>query len=76
LTGQPVRLATATTVTATSAAKNLSRSARRDGRDDALTREFLHEQVQETGFIDYNGGVKVHQALLSVALHDAPPSDH
>jgi hypothetical protein len=34
--------------TATSAAKNLSRSARGNGRDDALTREFLHEQVQET----------------------------
>jgi hypothetical protein len=37
---------------------------------------FFMNKFRKLGFIDYNGGVKVHQALLSVVLHDVPASDH
>ncbi len=37
---------------------------------------FFMNKFRKLGLIDYNGGVKVHQALLSVVLHDAPASDH
>jgi CRP/FNR family transcriptional regulator, cyclic AMP receptor protein len=37
---------------------------------------FFMNKCRRLGFIDYNGGVKVHQALLSVVLHDVPVSDH
>jgi len=30
----------------------------------------LHEQVRKLGFIEYNGDIIVHHALLSVVLHD------
>jgi CRP/FNR family cyclic AMP-dependent transcriptional regulator len=36
---------------------------------------FFMNKFRKPGFIDYNGGVKVHQALLSVVLHDTPASD-
>jgi CRP/FNR family transcriptional regulator, cyclic AMP receptor protein len=32
-------------------------------------------KFRKLGFIEYNGGLKVHRALLSVVLHDAPGSD-
>jgi CRP/FNR family transcriptional regulator, cyclic AMP receptor protein len=37
---------------------------------------FFMNKFRRLGFIDYNGGVKVHQALLSVVLHDVQASDH
>ena len=37
---------------------------------------FFMNKFRRLGFIDYNGGVKVHQALLSIVLHDVPTSDH
>ena len=37
---------------------------------------FFMNKFRKLGFIDYNGGVTVHQALLSVVLHDVPASDH
>jgi len=37
-------------------------------------------KFRKLGFIDYNGGpnggLTVHDALLSVVLHDAPSADH
>jgi CRP/FNR family transcriptional regulator, cyclic AMP receptor protein len=36
---------------------------------------FFMNKFRKLGFIDYNGGLKVHHALLSVVLHDAPASD-
>jgi CRP/FNR family transcriptional regulator, cyclic AMP receptor protein len=32
-------------------------------------------KFRKLGLIDYNGGVKVHQALLNVVLHDTPAPD-
>jgi CRP/FNR family cyclic AMP-dependent transcriptional regulator len=37
---------------------------------------FYMNKFRKLGFIDYNGGLKVHHALLSVVLHDAAASDH
>jgi CRP/FNR family transcriptional regulator, cyclic AMP receptor protein len=37
---------------------------------------FFMNKFRKLGFIEYNGGLKVHHALLSVALHDAAGSDH
>jgi CRP/FNR family transcriptional regulator, cyclic AMP receptor protein len=37
---------------------------------------FFMNKFRKLGFIDYNGGLKVHHALLSVVLHDSPVSDH
>ncbi len=37
---------------------------------------FFMNKFRKLGFIDYNEGlVEVHNALLSVVLHDAPSSD-
>jgi len=37
---------------------------------------FFMNKFRKLGFIDYDrGGVKVHHALLSIVLHDIPPSD-
>jgi CRP/FNR family transcriptional regulator, cyclic AMP receptor protein len=36
---------------------------------------FFMNKFRKLGFIEYNGGLKVHHALLSVVLHDAPGSD-
>jgi len=36
---------------------------------------FFMNKFRKLGFIEYNGGLKVHRALLSVVLHDAPGSD-
>jgi CRP/FNR family transcriptional regulator, cyclic AMP receptor protein len=36
---------------------------------------FFMNKFRKLGFIEYNGGLKVHNALLSVVLHDRPPSD-
>jgi len=36
---------------------------------------FFMNKFRKLGFIEYNGGLKVHRALLSVVLHDAPDSD-
>jgi CRP/FNR family transcriptional regulator, cyclic AMP receptor protein len=35
---------------------------------------FFMNKFRKLGFIDYNGTLKVHDALLSVVLHDSPPS--
>src|SRR4029450_10788633 len=35
---------------------------------------FFMNKFRKLGFIDYNGGLKVHDALLSVVLHDTPES--
>jgi CRP/FNR family cyclic AMP-dependent transcriptional regulator len=37
---------------------------------------FFMNKFRKLGFIEYNGGLKVHRALLSVVLHDAPSPDH
>jgi len=37
---------------------------------------YFMNKFRKLGFIEYNGGLKVHHALLSVVLHDAPASDH
>ena len=37
---------------------------------------FFMNKFRKLGFIEYNGSLKVHHALLSVVLHDAPASDH
>jgi CRP-like cAMP-binding protein len=31
---------------------------------------FLMNKFRKLGFIEYNGGLKIHTALLSVVLHD------
>jgi len=35
---------------------------------------FFMNKFRKLGFIEYNGGLKVHRALLSVVLYDAPDS--
>jgi CRP/FNR family cyclic AMP-dependent transcriptional regulator len=37
---------------------------------------FFMNKFRKLGLIDYNGGLKVHHALLSVVLHDSQPSNH
>jgi CRP/FNR family transcriptional regulator, cyclic AMP receptor protein len=37
---------------------------------------FFMNKFRKLGFIDYNGGLKVHHALLSVVLHESRVSDH
>jgi CRP-like cAMP-binding protein len=37
---------------------------------------FFMNKFRKLGFIEYNGGLKIHRALLSVVLHDAPDSGH
>jgi CRP/FNR family transcriptional regulator, cyclic AMP receptor protein len=37
---------------------------------------FFMNKFRKLGFIEYNGSLKVHHALLSVVLHDTPASDH
>lgn len=36
---------------------------------------FFMNKFRKLGFIEYNGGLTVHDSLLSVVLHDAPASD-
>jgi len=36
---------------------------------------FFMNKFRKLGFIEYNGGLKVHHALLSVVLHDTPAAD-
>jgi CRP-like cAMP-binding protein len=36
---------------------------------------FFMNKVRKLGFVEYNGELKIHRALLSVVLHDAPASD-
>jgi CRP-like cAMP-binding protein len=36
---------------------------------------FFMNKFRKLGFIEYNGGLKVHDGLLSVVLHDASVSD-
>jgi hypothetical protein len=31
---------------------------------------FFMNRFRKLGFIDYNGGIKVHKSLLNVVLHD------
>ncbi len=35
---------------------------------------FFMNKFRKLGFIDYNGDLRVHDSLLSVVLHDAPPA--
>jgi len=37
---------------------------------------FFMNKFRKLGFIEYNGDLKVHHALLSVVLHDSATSDH
>jgi CRP/FNR family transcriptional regulator, cyclic AMP receptor protein len=37
---------------------------------------FFMNKFRKLGFIDYNGALKVHDALLSVILHESPASEH
>ena len=37
---------------------------------------FFMNKFRRLGFIDYNGNLEVHDALLSVVLHESPASDH
>jgi CRP/FNR family cyclic AMP-dependent transcriptional regulator len=36
---------------------------------------FFMNKFRKLGFIDYNGGIKIHSSLLNVVLHDQPPID-
>jgi len=36
---------------------------------------FFMNKFRKLGFIDYNDGLEVHNALLSVVLHDGSTSD-
>ena len=36
---------------------------------------FFMNKFRKLGFIEYNGTLKVHDALLSVVLHDEPAAD-
>jgi CRP/FNR family transcriptional regulator, cyclic AMP receptor protein len=36
---------------------------------------FFMNKFRKLGFVEYNGGLKVHHALLSVVLHDSPAGD-
>jgi hypothetical protein len=40
-----------------------------------VSREPLHEQVTQIGFIDNNGHVEVHSSLVSVLLADQPRTE-
>jgi CRP/FNR family cyclic AMP-dependent transcriptional regulator len=31
---------------------------------------FFMNKFKKLGFIDYNGGLRVHRSLLNIALHD------
>ena len=33
---------------------------------------FFMNKFRNLGFIDYNGGIRVHSSLLNVVLHDQP----
>jgi CRP/FNR family cyclic AMP-dependent transcriptional regulator len=33
---------------------------------------FFMNRFRDLGFIDYNGGIRVHSSLLNVVLHDQP----
>jgi CRP/FNR family cyclic AMP-dependent transcriptional regulator len=46
------------------------RNASGDDRHDTPTGQFCHEQVQEIGFIKYNGGLQINTSLLSAVLHE------
>ena len=35
---------------------------------------FFMNKFRKQGFIEYNGGIKVHSSLLNVVLHDQPPN--
>jgi hypothetical protein len=37
---------------------------------------FFMNKFRKLGFIDYNGALTVHDALLSVVLHESPASEH
>jgi len=37
---------------------------------------YFMNKFRRLGFIEYNGGLKVHRALLSIVLHEAPGSNH
>jgi CRP/FNR family transcriptional regulator, cyclic AMP receptor protein len=37
---------------------------------------FFMNKFRKLGFIDYNGGLKVHHSLLSVVLHDSATAEH
>jgi CRP/FNR family cyclic AMP-dependent transcriptional regulator len=37
---------------------------------------FFMNRFRELGFIDYDGGIRVHKALLSAILHDRLPGDN
>ena len=43
----------------------------RNGGDDPVARQFLHEEVPRLGFIDYTDGLKVNNSLLTVVLHES-----
>ncbi len=36
---------------------------------------FFMNRFRKLGFIEYNGGIKVHKSLLNVILHDGTPAD-
>ena len=36
---------------------------------------FFMNKFRKLGFIEYNGGIEVHNSLLNVVLHDQPPGE-
>jgi hypothetical protein len=42
----------------------------RDDQDDAITRQFFHEQIQETGIRSVRGRATLDSSHLSVVPHD------
>jgi hypothetical protein len=43
-----------------------------DGRNNSVTSQLLHEQIQEVRGIRHNDGLEIHNSLLNVVLYDSP----
>jgi CRP/FNR family transcriptional regulator, cyclic AMP receptor protein len=57
------------------APENLAGGAGGNGGTTRSRVNFFMNKFRKLGFIEYNGGLKVHHALLSVVLHDTPASE-
>jgi cyclic nucleotide-binding protein len=78
LADQPVHLCSCSRVTASRTDRCaccrecLRRCSRKPVGTTRSRVNFFMNKFRKLGFIDYNGGLKVHNALLSILLHDQP----
>lgn len=72
LAGQPVRLATATTMGPTRILTVPKRQMIRLLHQQPAFSDRFMNKFRKLGFIEYDGGLKIHNSLLSVVLHDSP----